>query len=226
MVDDTSIRILDILDDEQRAALEGLGSPVRFPSGHTIFWEGQPSHSVLIIQQGHLKVTRKEINGNEVILAIRGGNEIMGEEGVLMGEPRSATVTAITQVSGLDVGAEDLLRFVDEHRLWVVMYRAAVRRRRQADERALLARLDVKSRLARSLLELANEVGDQVEEGWSIEVALSQEDLAARIGASRDALASELRRFRQAGFLSTGRQRIVLQDIEALRRVAHLEGTR
>ncbi|MFD0686049.1 Crp/Fnr family transcriptional regulator [Actinomadura fibrosa] len=220
MVEDTSIRIMDVLTEEQRVALEALGEPVKFPAECTIFWEGQPSHSVLIIQEGHLKVTRTDAGGNEVILAVRGENEIMGEEGVLMGEPRSATVTTITPVSGLDIGADDLLCFVDQHRLWVVMYRAAVRRRRQSDQRAMLARLDVKSRLARWLLELADEVGEPVEDGWAIGATLSQQDFAGRIGASRDAVAIELRRFRDQGLVTTGRRRIVLHDLEALRQIS------
>jgi CRP-like cAMP-binding protein len=227
MVEDASILIMSILDkplrpgDEPlRPALEALGSPVQFPAGHTIFWEGQPSHSVLIIQKGNLKVTQKAADGTEVILAIRGPNEVMGEEGVLMGEPRAATVTTITDVTGLDVGAEDLLQFVTKHDLWPVMYRAAVRRRRQSDQTALLTRLDVKSRLARWLFELTAEVGEQVEDGWAIAATLSQQDLAGRIGASRDAVAIELRRFREEGLVSTGRRSIVVHDPDALRRIS------
>jgi len=221
MVDDASIRIMDVLDDAQSTALEDLGSPVSFPAGYAIFLEGQPSRSVLIIQQGHLKVTRRGPDGTDLILTVRGENEIMGEEGVLMGEHRAATVTTITPVRGLDISAEDLLKFVDHNRLWPLMYRAAVRRRRQSDERAMLARLDVKSRLARWLLELAEEVGKPVDDGWEIGAELSQQDLAGRIGASRDAVAIELRRFREQGFVSTGRRRIVLHDLDALTNIAH-----
>jgi len=211
---------MDILSDDQRAALVSLGSPVRFPAEQAVFLEGQPSHSVLIIEQGSLKVTRQAADGMEIILAIRGAGEVMGEEGVLMGEVRAATVTAITEVSGLDIAAEQLLDFVEEQRLWPLMYRAAVQRRRQSDQRALLARLDVRNRLARWLLELATEVGEEIKDGWAIESTLSQQDLAGRIGASRDAVAIELRRLRESGLVSTGRRRIVLHDLEALRRLS------
>jgi CRP-like cAMP-binding protein len=220
MVNDTFPGILDVLTEDQRVALEGLGSPVRFPVEQTIFWEGQPSHSVLLIQQGSVKVTRKAIDGAEVILAVRGPNEVMGDEGVLMGDPRSATVTTITEVVGLDVAAGDLLRFVDDQHLWLVMYRAAVQRRRQSDQRALSERLEVKSRLARCLVDLVAEVGERVDGGWLIAAALSQRDLAGRIGASRDAVAIELRKLREQGLVTTGRSRIVLHDLEALRRIS------
>jgi CRP-like cAMP-binding protein len=196
--------------------LESLGDPVTYPPNHTIFWEGQPSHAVLIIQSGNLKVTRETDDGTETILAIRGAEEVMGEEGVLMDEPRSATVTTINDVTGILVRADALLRFVEEQRLWPMMYRAAVRRRRQLDQRLLLLRLNVRNRLARWLLELATEVGESTGEGWVIESSLSQEDLAGRIGASRVAVVAELRKLRESGLISTGPQRIVLHDLEAL----------
>jgi CRP/FNR family transcriptional regulator, cyclic AMP receptor protein len=220
MAEDTSLRIMDVLTDEQHTALEAMGTPVKFPAEHTIFWEGQPARAVLIIHEGNVKVTRSASDGTEMILAIRGANEIMGDEGVLMNEKRSATVTTITEVIGLDIDGDDLLRFVGDHQLWPVMYRAAVHRGRQSDQRSLLARLDVKSRLARWLLELATEVGEQTEDGWVIATTLSQQDLASRIGASRDAVAIELRRFRTQGLVTTGRYRIVLRDLDALGMIA------
>jgi len=220
VAEDTSIRITDLLTEEQRDGLAALGRPVSFPAGQTIFWEGQPSHSALLIQQGNLKVTKTGPDGMEIILAIRGAVELMGEEGVLMAEPRSATVTPITEVKGLDIAGDDLMAFVDEHGLWPPLYRAAVRRGRQSDERLRLGRLDVKSRLARWLLELAKDVGEEADEGWVIETTLSQQDIAGRIGSSRDAVAIELGKFRRSGWLTTGRRRMVLHDLEALRRVS------
>jgi CRP-like cAMP-binding protein len=217
MLDDTNIRIVDVLTKDQRLELESLGSPVAFPPEHTIFFEGQPSRSVLIIQKGNVKVTRRAADGTDVILAIR-GEGVMGDEGVLMDTLRSATITAITDVVGLDIMAGDVRHFVGKNNLWPVMFRAAVHRRYQADQRALLARLDVRSRLTRWLLDA--EVGEKVDDGWIIESTLSQQDLAASIGASRDAVAIELRKLREQGLITTGRRRIILRDLDALRRVA------
>jgi CRP-like cAMP-binding protein len=155
-----------------------------------------------------------------VILSIFGPGEVMGDEGALMDEPRSATVTTITDVSGLDISAEQLLAFVEQQHLWPLMYRTVVQRRRQMSQQVLLSHLDVKGRLADWLLHLAKEVGRRTDDGWLLETTLSQADLAARIGASRDAVAIELRRLREDKLVSTGRRRIVLHDLEALRRLS------
>lgn len=218
MVEDTSLRIVDVLTSEQREVLHALGTTISYEADQAIFREGDPSYSVLVIQKGNVKVT-KQAGDTEVILAIRGAGEIIGDEAVLMDETRSATMTAINTVEGITVRADKLLEFVEENGLWPVMYRAAVRRRRQSDQRALLDRLDVKNRLARWLLELATEVGEETEEGWVIETTLSQQDMASRIGASRDAVAVQFRKLRDQKLVSTGRNRLVLHDLSELHRL-------
>ncbi|MET0233608.1 MAG: Crp/Fnr family transcriptional regulator [Kibdelosporangium sp.] len=211
----------DFLTEEQREALIALGTPVRYPADDTIFREGAPSHSVVVVQKGSVKITKQAADGTEITLATRGIGEVLGDEGVLMNDVRSATITTTTEVIGVDIHARDLVAFVDRERLWPVMYKFAVLRRRQSDERALLlARMDVRERLATVLLELAQNVGVEVEDGWAIEDAFSQQELAGSIGASRDAVAVELRKFRQEGLVTTGRRRIVLHAIDELRRIS------
>lgn len=218
MAEDTTLHVTELFTTDQRAELEALADQVQFPPEHTVFWEGQPSLSVLIIREGTVKVTRRDAEGNEVVLAIRGGDQVIGEEGVLMDEVRSATVTTITDVTALIVRAEELLRFVEERNLWRTMYQAAVRRRRQLDERLVRLRdEDVGTRLARCLLDLVHEIGVETEDGWVIKSTLSQLDLATRITASRDAVAVELRKLRDNDLVTTGRRRIVVKDLNALR---------
>ncbi|SMD09878.1 Crp/Fnr family transcriptional regulator [Kibdelosporangium aridum] len=212
--------IAEMLTADQRVALDALGAPVHFQAGERIFREGEPSRSVLVIRTGNVKVTRHNVNGKEAILAIRGADEVLGDEGALTGDPRLATVTTIAEVDALDIGADDFVAFVDEHRLWPQMYRDVVRRMRQSEERLMHAPLSVKSRLARWLLELATEVGEKTDEGWVIEWTLSQQDLATGIGATRDAVAIALRQLREQEVLRTGRQRIVVLDVERLRAAA------
>jgi|ERR1700722_169999 len=221
VADQSDGSMMDLLTEGQQAAIEKLGTQVHYPPETPIFLEGQPSYSVVIIQEGHVKVTRKAPDETEVILAIRGPRYIMGDEGVLMEEVRSATVTTITEVAGLDVKADALLEFVNAQQLWPMMYQEAVRRRRQSEEEIILTRPDtVRSRLARWLLQLVAEVGEQVEGGWQIGSSLSQQDLAGRIGASRYAVATELGKLREEQLVITGRRRIVLRDLERMRKIA------
>ncbi|MGJ5898596.1 Crp/Fnr family transcriptional regulator [Streptomyces sp. V2] len=207
---------------EQRQELESLGTEVRFPANHVIFWQGQPSRSALIIRSGNTAVTQTALDGSEVLLAVRGPGELMGDEGALTGEPRSATVKAVSDVVGLDITAEDLVAFVDRHHLWPQMYRSAVRRRRESDnERATLSRLDVTRRVALMLLDLAAGAGREVDGRWEIGVTLSQQELASRVGASREAITLALRKLRDRGLVTTGRHKFVVLDLDRLRALAN-----
>lgn len=214
------VSVAGLLTDAQRQALEALGTHVRFPANDTVFRERQPSRSVVVIRAGQVKITQQGPDGVEVTLATRTAGEILGDEGVLTGEPRSATVTTVTAVEGVDVGAAELLGFVEREHLWPLMYVTAVRRRRESDRRALIARLDVRHRLTNLLLEQVRSVGSPEGDDWVIENAYTQLEIARSIGASREAVAVELRKLRAEGLLTTGgKRRIVLHDLEALRKV-------
>src|SRR4051794_12119689 len=107
MQDDTPVSVIHFLTDSQRHALEALGSKVSYPKNDTIFREGQRSRSVVIIKAGQVRVTQRGPDGVEVPLATRTVGEVLGDEGVLMDEARSATITTVTPLEGVDVGAGD-----------------------------------------------------------------------------------------------------------------------
>jgi CRP-like cAMP-binding protein len=223
MAQKTPLHVVDGLDPTQRRALEALGKPVTYPPLATVYWEGQPAHSVLMIQSGGVKVSQRGPDNKDVILAIRGPKEIIGDEGVLMGEVRSATLTAVKAIKGLDIAAHDFIGFIDDNGLWPMMYRAAVYRRRESEEANLLGRPDVRIKFINWLLDLKDKIGDEAEDGsWIIESTLSQADYASCIGASRDAVAVELRELRKQNLVSTKRGRIVLLDFTELRKFAEL----
>jgi CRP/FNR family transcriptional regulator, cyclic AMP receptor protein len=220
-MDSAPLQMLSFLTEDQRQTLLALGTRVRFPPEDTIFREGAPSHSVVVVQQGSVRITKLAADGTEITLATRGVGEVLGDEGALMDDVRSATITTMTEVNGVDIKASDLIAFVNRENLWPVMYKFAVHRRRQSDERALLlARMGVRERLALVLFESARNVEAELKDGYILEDAFSQQQLAASIGASREAVAAELRRFRQEGLVTTGRRRIVLNNIKKLQAVA------
>jgi CRP/FNR family transcriptional regulator, cyclic AMP receptor protein len=209
----------DFLTAEQRDSLAALGKEVSFPPGDTIFREGQPSRSVVMVKHGSVRITKHVPESSDMPLATRGAGEILGDEGVLADVVRSATITTITEVVGVDIGAADLLRFVETHRLWSAFYRKAIDRRYESDDkRILVAKFDVRERLADHLLDQVQRLGVAQGDNWVLEGA-TQEELANAIGASRDGVAVEMRRLRTEGLVSTGRRKVVLHDLTALKSI-------
>ncbi|MBP2320145.1 CRP-like cAMP-binding protein [Kibdelosporangium banguiense] len=209
----------DFLTQAQRRALEALGTEVSFPPGDTVFREGQPSRSVVMVKEGNVRILKHAPDGTEIPLATRGVGEILGDEGVLADVVRYATITTITEVIGVDIGARALLDFVDEERLWQAFYRQAIDRRYESDDkRILVAQYDVRERLADHLLDQVQRLGTPEGDDWVVEGA-SQEELAKAITASREAVAVELRKFRREGLLTTARRKVVLHDLRALKSI-------
>ncbi|WP_354701466.1 CRP-like cAMP-activated global transcriptional regulator [Paraconexibacter sp. AEG42_29] len=211
---------LDALSSADRETLRSRGTVRRFARGAAIAHAGQLGDRVLIILDGHVRIARVTEDGRDVLLAIRGPGDLVGEQSALDGLPRSATITALGPVESLALGNADFLTFVTATpaaSLYVMRLLAA--RLRDADaKRVGYTAQDVVGRLAARLCELSERFGEESADGVRIDLPLTQEDLAGWVGASREATARALGQMRELGWVSTARRAIVCHDLDALRR--------
>jgi CRP/FNR family transcriptional regulator, cyclic AMP receptor protein len=212
-------QFLGAIGDEAREALLGLGRRRRFAAGTTIVHEHDDSSSVLVILAGEVATSTLGDEGREIILGIRGPGDLVGELAALRGEPRSATLKARSDVEVLAVPAADFrtfLRTVPDAA--VVVLDNVIDRLWEADaQRRELASVDVVGRVARRLLELGERFGSDEHDG-RIEVAVTHDELAAWVGASREATTKALATLRRIGAVETHRGQVTLLDRDALRR--------
>jgi CRP-like cAMP-binding protein len=210
------------LDEPDRAALVERGRQRRWPSGATLFLEGDRSESVLVVVSGRIKVFSLTEQGEEVVLAVRGPGALLGELSALDGGVRSASVAALEPVTGLVVPSPVFIEFLRTHGpAATVLLRLITSRLRDADrKRVEFGAFDIAARVAGRLVELAERFGEPDEHGVRISVALSQDELAGWVGASREAVAKALRVLRDRGFVTTGRRTMTVLDLDGLRRRA------
>jgi CRP-like cAMP-binding protein len=217
-VDDGSL--LAALDPPARAELLSRGVRRRYPTGSTLFAEGDRSDRCFLLESGNVKIVQVTADGREVLLGVRGRGELIGEWSVIDDEPRSASAVALEPVDVVQLDAGKFLGFLESSpkaAMWLV--RTVLSRIRDSDrKRVEFSAADAGGRLARRLAELADEHGEKAGDGVRIALPLSQEELAAWTGASREAVAKALAQFRSRGWLSTERRRITVHDLEALRR--------
>ena len=217
---------LDSLPPHARQALDQFGSVRTVSAGTAFALEGEGAHRVWVVLSGLVKVTSLHPDGNELLLAIRGSGELIGELSALDDQPRSASVTALqtTELRSLTVDEFRLyLRQVPDAAL-ALMAGLASRVREADSHRVSYAAEDIPTRLARCLVGLAEEHGTPGADG-SIEITLplTQQDLAGLVAGSRDAVAKVLQLWRKQGLVTTARKRVVLIDPETLaRRHGHL----
>jgi Cyclic nucleotide-binding domain len=155
-------------------ALLANGTPRRYVKGEALVRQGEFGRHVLALNYGLVKVTRLELDGHEMVLAVRGRGEIIGESTYLGDQARSATVTAIHVCITYIVPHLTFRRIVEEFGLGSLVLRHLTDRLRESEEmRSELASLPPRRRIARllrlGLLRLADVASYRVEHrmpGW------------------------------------------------------------
>jgi CRP/FNR family cyclic AMP-dependent transcriptional regulator len=213
---------LGVLEDGDRRRLHERGVVRRFARGAAIAHAGQPGDRVIVLLAGHVKLTRVTDDGRDVLLALRGPGDLIGEQSAIDGEPRSASIVALEPVEALAIPPDEFLTFVTAIPVAsLFVMRLLNARLRDADaKRVGFAAQDVVGRLAERLVELSERFGVAAEDGTRIDLALTQEDLAGWVGASREATSRALQQMRSLGWVTTGRRAITCHDLDALRRRA------
>lgn len=213
---------LAALSDDDARALRALGRVRRYGAGDTIIHQDDDPGGVSILLAGRAKVVTLTPGGKEVLLAFRGPGDLVGEVAALAGRTRTSTVRAIDDVETLAVSAADFRRFLGSHAgaaLELVLM-LIDRLLCSDDARLEYAAHDVVGRVARRLVELCDRFGEPSETGVVITVGISQEELAAWTAASREAVVKAMRLLRELGWIENRRRRIVVRDLDALRRYA------
>jgi CRP/FNR family cyclic AMP-dependent transcriptional regulator len=218
----SSISFQDILTAEQAADLTARGRARRFRRGATLFNEGDSSDHIALVTRGRVKVSYLTERGDEILLAVRGPGDLLGELSALDGQPRSATVTALEPVEAHVVGAVGFKAFLEAHPVVALrLLEMMARRLRDSDRvRVEFGAFDTLGRVARRLVELASAYGEPSKTGIRIALPLTQQELAGWIGSSREAVSKALRTLRNQGIVATRRGSIVVLDLDALRRRA------
>ena len=203
----------------QLALLHAAGRPLTWQNGETLLSQGLPATLLIVIRRGLVKITADSPNGYTSMLAVRGAGELLGELSCLDGAPCSATATAYSPGEGVVISAPRFVHLLEQHGpLALAVLRTVTERLRHADRmRAEHGAYSADLRVARVLVELAERHGVADEhrpEGH--QVRISQPDLAGAAGTSLPSVVRTLRRLRDKGLVSTGRDRVTVLDLDAL----------
>ena len=192
----------------------------RYRAGEPVFREGDPGTALYVVETGEVKVLLGGSEGKEVVLSLLGSGEFFGELALLDGEPRSADAVATAATEVLVLPREDFLRFLGEVPAVAINMLAALSRRFRRTDRLVhdAAFSDVRTRLTRLLLELADTRGKPQAGGVVIGSRLTQGDLASMVGATRESINKCLRSYAAQGLVRHERGRLILPDVERLRR--------
>lgn len=209
------------LSESDRLLLSAAGRVTRYRPGAVVCTEGEPATHVLVLMSGWVKVTTVSRDGRELILALRGHGDIIGELGEVSGY-RTATVQAIDEVRSLLIPNERFSVFLEARPDAGRAFRHVMTQRWGEANSTLLSRFTTTGaqRLAGLLLDLAARHGIPSPGQVDIEMPLSQEELASFVGASRSTLTRAYDSWRHRGFIRTSYRHIAITDVDGLRKVA------
>jgi CRP/FNR family transcriptional regulator, cyclic AMP receptor protein len=208
-----TVPLLGQIPPEELKRFADVTREKQYPKGSVILFEDDPGDSLYIVRDGRVKVVLVGEDGREVILGVLGVGEHFGELSLIDDQPRSAHVIAMEDSLLLVLRRDDFRRRVEANPAvaWALLSELSRRLRRADGKIGGLVLLDVPGRIARLLLDFAEEAG-----GDTIDKPLTHQTIAQMIGASRETVSRAMREFQDAGWIGVERRRISVTDRAAL----------
>jgi CRP/FNR family cyclic AMP-dependent transcriptional regulator len=197
----------DVLSEAELEAVARRAVTRTFPKNTVVVSEGDRTDTLHIVVSGRVKIYVSDEKGKEIVLNHAGPGEYFGEM-VLDEGTRSASVMTLEPTRFLVVPKEDFREFVAKSPEFSLhLIRKLIRRvRALTNDVKSLALMDVYGRVARMLLELAVERDGAL----VIEGRPTQQEMANRVGASREMISRILTDLTDGGYITVARDRITI----------------
>ncbi len=193
-----------------------------FHAGQTIYSSGAPAERLYVVATGKIKLLRHTMAGNDVLLELLGPGEFFGSLTALGNEEYPDTACAQTDCCVLAVAADAFLEILREHPPVALAVLAAVTERLHFAQDTLRqwSAQPAESRIAATLLRLADRLGEEKDGRILIQTPLSRQDLAEMSGVTLETASRVVAQLRKAGTIDSGRQWIAIVDRQALAELA------
>ncbi len=208
-----------------KAALAAIGAALRterFTPGQVVFSRNEPGASLYLVTSGRVRLSVTTPDGRELTFRIAETGAIMGEIAALDEGPRTATATAVTDVTAQSLTAARLDEVMAAH---PAVVRTALRfvcgrLRETTTQLEEIALYPIERRVARFLLSaLAFGRHDLAAADVTLDLKMNQSELAMLLGASRPKVNVSLGALSQAGAI-TRKGDIIVCHLAALREFA------
>jgi CRP/FNR family transcriptional regulator, cyclic AMP receptor protein len=215
--------LFDGMDESAMKELNRMSSMSDVKQNQPIYFPDEPSHTIFLLKKGHVKISRLNPDGKEVILEIIGPGEIFGELAFLEeGAQRSEIAQALDDVVICAVKEEDFekLMMKNPELNFRVTKRIGLRMKKFEERVTDLVFKDVRRRLASFLVDYAEEFGKMKRGVVTIKMHLSHQEIAFLTGSARQTVTTTLNEFRSGGLIDFSREGITIRQFETLQQMA------
>lgn len=216
------IALFQGLSEQQLVEINQSLHRKHYPSGTNVISVETPGDIIFIILSGTVKIKVDQADGTEVIIALLGAGEIVGELSVIDSSGRSADV--LTQEEStllwLDRGSFERLLETNPQVTRNLLKILSRRVRLSTEQIQALCTLDVYGKVARQLMVFADQYGIATEEGIRIPMRLTQSDIAGLVGASRERVNQVFVNLRKRKLIASDNSyRVTVLDAKRLREI-------
>lgn len=184
-----------------------------YPRGTIVVHQGDDSQSLYLVIEGRLRIFITGEDGKELTLGSLQAGDYFGEMALLDDEPRMASALVTEDARLAMLNRRHFLACLERHPAIarVLLRTLSARLRLVTDSLGDMAMLDVYGRIARVLLQHAEEI-----DGLRMTERLTHQDIANLVGASREMVSRILKDLRKGGYITTAGKRIVInRDLPA-----------
>ena len=205
------VQIFEELDDNRLRLLGHLLQSMHVPRGERIFEKGDAGNAMFIVKTGEFHATIHE-DGREAILATFKTGDFFGEMSLLDGQSRSASVHAAKRGCLLRLAREDFLAHLEAHPATAlrILAEMSLRLRKASSIIGNLSLLDVFGRVARTIVDLAEQEGVSTDEGIFVAKRPTQQELASMVGTTRETVSRVLSELNRRGLITMSGRSITL----------------
>ncbi len=181
----------------------------RYEGGEPVFWEGEPSRGLYIIEKGSVKLFKSSLQGRELVLQVFGEGESFNEVPVFDHKNNPVNVAALEDSQIWIVDAAAIRACLDRYPevAKAIILNLSKNLRMLVEKVEELSFFQVTNRLARLLVRLPDE-----QLMGQTDIRLTRDELAARLGTVREVVVRSLRELERSGAIQVSRTKIEIVD--------------
>ena len=213
----SQIPLLSGLSEAELRALTQRAVEKHFAPDEALFWEGEPCAGIFLLVSGGVKIFKTSISGREMMLGLENAPATVAELPLFDGGPYPASTRAVGPVTAYFINKSDFQQVCRQYPDVALKVLAVVGRRL----RHLVAVVEsitfgsVTQRLAKLLLDMRRHAGAD-----ELELSLTHQELASRLGTVREVVSRNLARFRAEGLIRIEGKQLTILDAGGLQREA------
>jgi CRP/FNR family cyclic AMP-dependent transcriptional regulator len=224
-VGDTLVDLKAENDAASRVLVEKYGRP--FVQGDILFREGEPATHAFLLYEGRIRLL-KRVRMVERSLSVLRGGDLFGEGALIDGATRQSTAIALSDGIVLHLDRAALRTIIEKFPVIAerVLTQMVKRLRDAEDQIEVLMLRDTQSKVVSALLKMARGKAGADGLDGAAELTMSPVDLSSRVGLDVDTVKRAVQRLRDQQYLRIVGERVEIPDIDALRRLYALLGSK